>query len=269
MRSYLYETHMHTTPSSACGRSFGREYIARYQDFGFDGIMITDHFFRGNCGIDRRLPWRERVHRFCEGYEDARNEGEKRGFPVLFGWEENYDGDEYLVYGLDEQWMLEHPEMEHWTRLEQFRAVHEAGGCVVQAHPFRARSYISTIHLSTGCVDAIEGVNAANDPAWNTLALRYAELLRLPVTAGSDNHCAALMTADSLAGVVLDKPLTCIGDFVQTILQRRPMAIRCSASCHAPLDLSTITLPVDIRGAQDQPMAGDIRRFLSTGCWQA
>lgn len=269
MKGYLYETHLHTTPASACGRSLGREYIARYQDFGYDGIIVTDHFFRGNCGIDRSLPWKERVHRFCAGYEDARNEGEKRGFPVFFGWEENFQGDEYLIYGLDEGWMLEHPEMEHWTRLEQYRAVRAAGGCVVQAHPFRARSYISTIHLSTGCVDGIEGVNAANDPAWNTLALRYAELLHLPVTAGSDNHNAALMTEESLAGVVLDKPLRRIEDYVQTILQRQPIALHCSDACRGPFDLSAITLPVDIRDAKDQPMAGDVRQFLTTGRWKA
>ena len=269
MNGYLYETHLHTTPASACGRSPGRDYIARYQDFGYAGIIVTDHFFRGNCGIDRALPWKERIHRFCAGYEDARNEGEKRGFSVFFGWEEYYDGDEYLIYGLDKSWLLEHPEMEHWTRLEQYRAVRAAGGCVVQAHPFRARSYISTIHLSTGCVDGIEGVNAANDPVWNALALRYAELLHLPITAGSDNHNAALMTEESLAGVVLDRPLRCIEDYVQTILQSQPIELHCSDVCLGPFDLSAITLPVDIRDAKDQSMAGDVRQFLSTGRWQA
>ena len=140
---------------------------------------------------------------------------------------------------------------------------------MVQAHPFRARSYISTIHLSTGCVDGSEGVNAANDPAWNTLALRYAELLHLPITAGSDNHNAALMTEESLAGVVLDRPLRCIEDYVQTILQSQPIELHCSDVCLGPFDLSAITLPVDIRDAKDQSMAGDVRQFLSTGRWQA
>ena len=45
MRSYLYETHMHTTPSSACGRSFGREYIARYQDFGFEEVGRRKNYY--------------------------------------------------------------------------------------------------------------------------------------------------------------------------------------------------------------------------------
>ena len=111
MASYIYETHMHTSQASACGRSLGREYIPKYMDAGYAGIIITDHFFRGNCGIDRSLPWAERIHLFCQGYEDAREEGAKRNFPVFFGWEENQDGDEYLIYGLDEAWLIAHPEM--------------------------------------------------------------------------------------------------------------------------------------------------------------
>ena len=222
---YLYETHMHTAEASACSDTPGREYIARYQDFGYDGIIITDHFYRGNCAVDRSLPWPEFVHRFCLGYERAREEGEKRGFPVFFGWEENVSGDEYLIYGLDEQFMLAHPEMPTWTRAEQYRIVHEAGGCVVQAHPFRARDYIHTIWLSPYFCDAAEGVNAANEDSWNTLALRYAESLGLPVTAGSDNHHVRTMCADRLAGVLTDAPLNSSLDYARMILEHRPLGL--------------------------------------------
>ena len=69
--AYIYETHMHTCQASACGRSPGRDYIQKYIDAGYAGIIITDHFYRGNCGVDRGLPWREFVNRFCSGYEDA------------------------------------------------------------------------------------------------------------------------------------------------------------------------------------------------------
>ncbi len=87
-RKYIYETHMHTSQSSLCGRTPGREYIQRYIDEGYAGIIMTDHFYRGNCAVDRTLPWRDFVRAFMAGYEDARIEGEKRGFPVFFGWEE-------------------------------------------------------------------------------------------------------------------------------------------------------------------------------------
>ena len=43
---YIYETHMHTNQASACGRSPGKDYIQKYMDAGYSGIIITDHFFR-------------------------------------------------------------------------------------------------------------------------------------------------------------------------------------------------------------------------------
>ena len=222
---YLYETHMHTMEASKCSDSPAREYISRYRDFGYDGIIITDHFYHGNCAIDRSLPWPEFVRRFCLGYYHAREEGERQGFPVFFGWEENFHGDEYLIYGLDDQFMLAHPEMLEWTREEQHRAVRAAGGCVVQAHPFRARDYIRDIWLSPYFVDGIEGVNTANEDVWNTLALRYAASLGLPVTAGSDNHHVNAMRAEVLGGVLLDRPLTSGADYVRVILDRAPIGL--------------------------------------------
>jgi len=224
-RQYIYETHMHTSQASSCGRTPGREYIRRYMDEGYAGIIITDHFYHGNCAVDRSLPWREFIHRFCAGYEDARNEGEKRNSPVFFGWEENFDGDEYLIYGLDGQWMAEHPDMPSWTRKQQYDAVHAAGGCVVQAHPFRARSYNRAIYLSPWLSDAAEGFNAGNEMPWNILAMQYARRVNLPVTAGSDNHRAESMQRKNLAGVVFDRPLRDIHDYVAAILQRRPFRL--------------------------------------------
>ena len=223
--AYIYETHLHTCQASACGRSPGRDYIQRYIDAGYSGIIVTDHFYRGNCRIDRSLPWRDFINRFCAGYEDARNEGEKRGFPVFFGWEENFDGDEYLIYGLDKAWMLHHPEMPTWTRKQQYEIVRAAGGCVVQAHPFRARDYNHTIYLSHALCDGVEVYNAGNEPDWNRLAMRYAKIIGLPVTAGSDNHCADTMQPGRLAGVCFDKPLEDIQGYVAAILNRQTFSL--------------------------------------------
>lgn len=222
--AYLYETHMHTRQASACSDTPGRDYIQKYIDFGYDGIIITDHFWRGNCGVDRTLPWPDFVRQFVSGYEEARDEGEKRGLKVFFGWEENFEGDEYLIYGLDGQFMLNHPEMIRWTRRQQYDAVHAAGGCVVQAHPFRSRGYNHGIFLSPFLSDGIEGFNAGNEMKWNSQAMRYAHWTGLPVTAGSDNHHAYAMKQENLAGVAFDQPLNDIADYVRAILEKRPFA---------------------------------------------
>ena len=107
--SFLYETHLHTCQGSACGTSTGKEHARYYKEIGYQGIIVTDHFFGGNTAVPRQLPWKERVEWFCSGYEDALAEGQKLGLDVFFGWEQNYDLDEYLIYGVDKQYLLDHP----------------------------------------------------------------------------------------------------------------------------------------------------------------
>ena len=263
--AYIYETHMHTSQASACGKSFGRDYIQRYIDVGYSGIMITDHFYGGNCGVDRSLPWPEFVDRFCSGYEDARNEGEKRGFPVFFGWEENFDGDEYLIYGLDGDFMKAHPEMISWTRRQQYETVRAAGGCVIQAHPFRARSYNHTIYLSHALCDGVEGFNAKNEPEWNSLAVRYADIMGLPVTAGSDNHCAETMEPEQLAGVVFDRPLENVGDYVRAILEKRAFGLSLPYEPERWTEKVTPDLPCRWLDRDGEDTHADVMEILKRG----
>lgn len=259
---YIYETHLHTNQSSACGESSGRDYVKRYIDLGYSGIMVTDHFFGGNTAIPRRGPWKERIHAFCRGYEDALEEGLRRGFSVFFGWEENMDGDEYLVYGLDKAWLLEHPEMERWTRKEQFDAVTAAGGCVVQAHPFRDRAYISAIHLSTGCVHAIEGYNGGNSPHCDAWALRYGQKKGFPITAGTDIHHIHQRKDEELMGVVFDKPLATVSDYVQAIRQGLPFGVKAPAGRGAWEGDLRLGCPVDIRDENDKSTGLAIEVYL-------
>lgn len=219
---FLYETHMHTCQGSACGRALGSEQARVYKDAGYTGIIITDHFFGGNTAINRELPWKERINLFWQGYEDAREEGDRIGLDVFFGLEQNIHFDEYLIYGLTKEYMLDHPEMEHWTRRQQLEEVHRAGGCVIQAHPFRIRDYMDRIRLGLHYCDGIEVANAGNMPLDDARALLYAREFGLVTTAGSDNHCGANWP---LYGVELEKRLTSIGDYVKIILERKHVGL--------------------------------------------
>ena len=220
--AYTYETHMHTCQGSACGVSTGREHARYYRDIGYTGIIITDHFFSGNTAVDRTLPWEKRIDLFFRGYEDAKDEGEKIGLDVFFGYEQNFQGDEYLIYGLDKEYMKAHPEMEHWTRREQMEEVHRAGGCLIQAHPFRIRGYMDKIRLSPEFCDGIEAANAGNDAMDDARAIRYGREKGFLMTAGSDNHHSP---AGATFGVTLEKRLTCIEDYVQIILKKEPITL--------------------------------------------
>ncbi|GHV85680.1 hypothetical protein AGMMS50230_12880 [Spirochaetia bacterium] len=254
--AFLYETHLHTCQASGCAVSRGAEYIRPYLDRGFTGIIVTDHFFNSNTSLDRRLPWPEWVKGFCSGYEDARNEGEKLGLDVFFGWEETFDGDDYLVYGLDKAWLLEHPEMVRWTREDQFREVRRYGGCIVHAHPFRQHHYIDAVHLAPYFVDAVETANAGNHQAlYDAQAHEYARILDLPAVAGSDIHDVCELEETGLPyGVELETKLSSISEYVSRILNREKTALHIPAGrCeyHGSGDMP-ISLKTEIRDKKDK-----------------
>jgi len=225
---YRYETHMHTRQGSLCGKSTGAEHVRFYKEMGYQGIIITDHFFGGNTSMPKEGKWKDRIDIFCKGYEEALEEGKKIGLDVFFGWEECFSRhdegrDEYLIYGLDKQWLYDHPEVEFWTRQQYFDGVHAAGGCMIQAHPFRKRDYIKKIRLGLQFCDGIEVANAGNDQWADVCAMRYAKEFDLVTIAGSDNHMCNVPGKTEpglLYGIELDEKLEDIHDLVSIIRNR-------------------------------------------------
>ncbi len=189
MSLFLYETHLHTKEASACATLDGAEHARKYKKAGYAGIIVTDHFFNGNSCIPQNLPWEERIDRFCLGYEHAREEGDRIGLDVFFGVEMGFNFTEFLVYGIDKAWLKKQPDLLSWTVEEQFRKVHEAGGFIVHAHPYRIRSYIKEVCLFPNYIDAVEIFNAGNgNGEFDKKAEAYAKKLKLPGTAGTDAH---------------------------------------------------------------------------------
>jgi len=216
MNSYRYETHLHTKEASACSVSSAVELVHAYHQAGYAGIIITDHFYHGNTAVDRRLPWKEWVQRFCLGFETAEQEGKKLGLSVFFGWEINFSGDEYLIYGLDKAWLLAHPEVISYDHQKLFSEVNKAGALMVQAHPFRERYYLSEIHLHPSVVHAVEVVNAENDEEFDRKAFAYAKQYGLSMTGGSDLHDASKVGASSL-GMDFSYPLSSLEAFIAAV----------------------------------------------------
>lgn len=230
-KGFLYETHLHTSEGSACARSTGAEIARAYAEAGYTGIIVTNHFFYGNTAVDRKLPWKEWVEGFCKGYENAKEEGDKLGLQVFFGWESGYGGPEFLVYGLDKEWLLQHPEIRDASVAEQLQLVHEDGGIVVQAHPFRRAYYIHGIELFPEGVDGVEGYNVSHSSfirkeedrniLWNDQAVAYAKEHHLPLTSGSDQHNTRMLWG----GMVFPEKLKDIHDFAEAVLSNRAISL--------------------------------------------
>lgn len=221
---YAYETHMHTSQGSKCGTKSGEVMARAYKEAGYTGIIITDHFFYGNTAPDRSLPWTEWVNIFCSGYEYAKEEGDRIGLDVFFGWESGYNGTEFLIYGLDKQWLLTHPEIRDASIPEQFDLVHEAGGIVIQAHPFRKEHYIPEVRLFPEYVDGVEQINMAHfhrkdvveGRMFNDKAKEYAEKYNFPTTCGSDMHSTKLW----FGGMAFKEKLHTINDYMEAVMNR-------------------------------------------------
>ncbi|MBQ9198089.1 MAG: PHP domain-containing protein [Clostridia bacterium] len=256
--TYKYETHLHTMQGSACGRVPGRDYIAKYIDLGYDGIFVTDHFFHGNCRPSRDLPWEEWVKQYCMGYEDAAEEGYKRGFKVFFGQEVKFPYfDEWLVYGLDKNYLLAHPDMRDWTRKEYLDNVHAAGGCCIQCHPFRQAVYKDHVAPCLG-VDCVEICNSGNKPEWDAMAVRYVRkmLPDLFYSAGSDIHHTEDKHGDEVFGVSFDAPLNSVQDYVRAVLLKTPHGLLVPPGRITPIgDDIPLGLPMTVFDRDCQPTA--------------
>lgn len=229
MRNYIYETHTHTKEASACAVCSAIESVHAHKEYGYTGMILTNHFFYGNTSVDRKLPWSEWVRLFCKPYYIAKAEGEKIGLQVFFGWEAGYHGTEFLIYGLDENWLLCHPQIKDAAISEQYKMVHADGGLVIHPHPFREEDYIPEVRLFPEYVDGVEAYNATHvseksmahrNPLFDERAREYAEKYHFPMTAGSDTHRTALLGG----GMVFHREISDIHDFCKAVVNRECVA---------------------------------------------
>ncbi len=210
---FKYETHLHTYPVSKCAKADVRENLEFYKSLGYDGVFITNHFLDGNINIDRSLPYDERITFYFSDYDDALKIGKELGIKVFLGIETSYQGTDFLVYGLDKDWYVSHPETVTMKKSDQLEYFMANGALVIQAHPFREASYINHIRLFPRQVHGVEVINACRTDFENNMAKMYAEKYGLLPFAGSDNHTGSRQTA--LAGISATEPITDELDFIE------------------------------------------------------
>lgn len=224
MKYYKYDTHIHTSEGSACSGTKGEDHAVKYKELGYDGIIITDHFFRGYCAVPNTIPWEERVELFCKGYENAKSKGEEIGLDVFFGFETSFDGVDILTYGLEKNFIIKHPEfmdvMDTGDVRTYINYVRENGGMCVHAHPFREAWYVPYIRLFPRDIDAVEIVNGSHtDKKFNDRAEYFAKSYDLPYTAGSDTHNHGEKNVTT--GILVDRKLTSIQDYIDCVMNKK------------------------------------------------
>ena len=188
---YKYELHMHTSESSKCGHCTIGEIIHRYWELGYTGAVIANHFYRGNTCIDRELPWEEFVEQYSRCYYEGQKIAEELDFDLLFGVEEGYGGGkEFLVYGIEPQFLKDRPQLRGATLEVWSKEVREHGGFLAYAHPFRTRAYIENSREipDVSLVDGIELYNYGDNQEDQEKALEIFGNSSKVLIAGSDKH---------------------------------------------------------------------------------
>ncbi|MDD3866206.1 MAG: PHP-associated domain-containing protein [Eubacteriales bacterium] len=190
--NYLYELHLHTAETSKCGQSSAADMIKALADKGISGTVVTDHFVNANARVDRDAPWHEQIDQILEGYRQAVIAGQTYGVQVFLGWEYFADWKDYVTFGPDESFLYEHPELAALDPLSYSRLIHEHGGFIIHAHPYREAWYTPEEKwgvIVPGAHDAIEVFNGGNsEERFNQSAFQYAADRRELMTAGSDTH---------------------------------------------------------------------------------
>ncbi|MBE5777685.1 MAG: histidinol-phosphatase [Clostridiales bacterium] len=209
---YLYEMHLHTAPVSACAGATPEESVRFYHRIGYDGLFITNHFIDGNIAINSDTPYEDKIRFYFADYYAALETGKELGCKVYSGLEMCHQGTEFLIYGLEEDWFLAHPEIQDMPISQKLTFMRQCGALVIQAHPYREASYIDHIRLFPRQVDGVEVFNAGNAELANSMAKAYAEGYGLRPSAGSDNHIAARQRM--LGGLKSDAPITDMQDFI-------------------------------------------------------
>lgn len=213
---YRYETHLHTFPVSKCGKVTVREALEFYKNLDYDGVFITNHFIDGNIGADKNDSYEKLMEFYFSDYEEGVKIGKELGLKVFFGNEVSYKGTDFLIYGLDKEWYLSHPEILEMKKSQVLPYYMEHGALVIHAHPFREAGYIDHIRLFPRCVQGVEIYNACRTDFENEMAEQYAKNYSLLPFAGSDNHVGA--ARPTLGGMESETPVHDELDFVGKVL---------------------------------------------------
>ncbi len=203
------ELHCHSATVSACAKAKAEEIVQVYLEHGYHSLVLTNHFSRftfknKRMGDLSALPWQEKVDYYMSGYHEMLEAADGK-LNIIFGCElrSNIDENDYLIYGLDEDFLRRNENLYDVPTAEVSARVREAGFLFLQAHPFR--DFMQMVNPSL--LDGIEIFNGnPSQDSRNDIARIWQERFGLIGTSGSDFH---KVTDGAFAGGILtDEPIT-------------------------------------------------------------
>lgn len=195
-----FDMHIHTAETLDPIANIPAETIVRlYQEKGYDGIVITDHFslpLRNWLHNEiRGMTHAQMIDRWMKGYRNAKEAGDRIGFTVFLGMELRfYDSpNDYLIYGLDEYFLKNNPPLDYLS-LDELNRIKTEDILIYQAHPFRSNMVIGSPEKVFG----VEAHNGALPAQRNYMADLWADTFHLHKISGSDFHHIAQLARGGL-----------------------------------------------------------------------
>lgn len=211
---YKTELHVHTSPASKCAHTEPEEMVEQYIENGYSTVVITNHM--SPTLFDVILPdikdYKETANIYLEDIRRAKRAARGR-ITVLAGMELRVKNNmnDYLIYGVDEQFILDMGNVMDKTIKELYPFFHEHGALVFQAHPFRDTMTVT----SPNTLDGIEAGNfCTTHDSRNDIAAVWAKKFNMLTVYGSDYHSLSYMRG---AGILTDSPVTSNAQLVETL----------------------------------------------------
>lgn len=219
-----FELHAHTMENDVCVNMSADEIVRAYKNIGYDGIVITNHYFYWMFewykdeieGLDHK----GLIDLYLRGYRKAKKTGDEIGMTVLMGLELRFDGtiNDYLVYGMDEDFLYKAPVLNRMN-LDSFLKIMPPNALIYQAHPFR-----DEMEVTDPCkLFGVEVYNGGTEKRRNDIADLWADSYCLKKISGSDFHRIEHL---GRGGVIFEKNPTTNEDFLKMLKEEQYSLIR-------------------------------------------
>ncbi len=220
----LIDLHAHSSGISTCCKADGAAILAAARSAQIDGLCLCNHYYTGYMKERNETPTAF-AQSFLDEYNAVKALADAADMRLYFGIEvspELYHRVHLLVYGVEPDFVLRHPEMYDYTQEQLYNVVHENGGFLVQAHPMRrGRNVLLDPHFLDGV--EISSHLLYDGTHYDELAA-FANQNGLFLTSGGDYHAD---TPRAKCGVYLPEHLSTVREIVQ-YLQEAPQIELCA-----------------------------------------
>jgi hypothetical protein len=215
------ELHCHSLEISECARVNSSDIVKKYVAGGYTTLVLANHFSSGTMRYNKAENWVDFVEKFVGAYEKLKQEAQGK-INILLGAELrfNQNSNDYLLYGITKNFLLEHPEIFELNPDKLSPILRENGILFVQAHPFRNGMTVVRPNL----LDGVEVFNGhMGHDSRNEIADAWADKYKLIKTSGTDFHYNDVPTN---AGILTGNEITSMEQLVDILKSGKYELIR-------------------------------------------